>query len=311
MANINDLIWVEKYRPRTLQDIMLPQRIKDKFKDGCYGNFLFVGIQGCGKTTLARILAGNYDTLIINASIDNGVDVIREKIIKFCANASFKGYRYVILDEADMLSQAAQAGLRGTIEMFNKVARFIFTCNYPEKILDPIKSRLEIIDMNFTEEEEREQYINHLKRVVQICKKEGLKITQAPAEMLVKKHFPDLRTVINTLQSLSKTTDEITVDSISKESLNSADKELYEFLMKASYPPDIYAYIKSNYVNKERECYQKLSSEFIDWLIANDKGGYITQIAVIVHKYQYESERSIDKLISLLACCAEISRVFK
>ena len=153
----NNMVWVEKYRPQTLDEIMLPDRIKKMFTNGCQGNFFFFGLQGTGKTTIAKILAKGHDTLQINASSENGIDTVRNKIVNFCQAASFRGYRFVILDEADMLSQQAQTALRGTIEMFYKTTRFIFTGNYPEKLLAPIMSRFEQIDMNFTAEEEKEQ----------------------------------------------------------------------------------------------------------------------------------------------------------
>ena len=307
----NQVVWIEKYRPQTLDEIMLPDRIKKMFANGCNGNFFLYGLQGTGKTTLARILARGHDTLQINASSENGIDTVRNKIVNFCQAASFRGVRFVILDEADMLSQAAQTALRGTIEMFYKSTRFIFTGNYPEKLLPPIMSRFEQIDMNFLESEEEEQYVNHIRRIVHICKQEGLKITKPAAEALLKQYFPDLRAVINKLQSIPRFSKEVTVEAINQDVLKTGDVELFEFLIKASYPPDIYAYVKSKYMNKERDCYSALSGPFIDWLIASGKGDKIAQVAVIVHKYQFESERSIDKLISLLACCCEISRQFK
>lgn len=307
----NNMVWVEKYRPQTLDEIMLPDRIKKMFTNGCQGNFFFFGLQGTGKTTIAKILAKGHDTLQINASSENGIDTVRNKIVNFCQAASFRGYRFVILDEADMLSQQAQTALRGTIEMFYKTTRFIFTGNYPEKLLAPIMSRFEQIDMNFTAEEEKEQYINHLKRIVYICKQEGLTIKRDAAEELLKQYFPDLRSVINKLQSISRFSKEITIDAIRQDTLKTGDTEMFEFLVKSSYPPEIYQYIKGKYMNKERDAYSALSGPFIDWLIATDRGDKIAQVAVIVHKYVYESERSIDKLISLLACCTEISRIFK
>lgn len=307
----NQMVWIEKYRPQTLDEIMLPDRIKKMFANGCNGNFFLYGLQGTGKTTLARILARGHDTLQINASSENGIDTVRNKIVNFCQAASFRGVRFVILDEADMLSQAAQTALRGTIEMFYKSTRFIFTGNYPEKLLPPIMSRFEQIDMNFLESEEEEQYVNHMRRIVYICKQEGLKITKPAAEALLKQYFPDLRSVINKLQSISRFSKEVTVEAIKQDVLKTGDVELFEFLIKASYPPDIYAYVKSKYMNKERDCYSALGGPFIDWLIASGKGDKIAQVAVIVHKYQFESERSIDKLISILACCCEISRLFK
>lgn len=307
----NQVVWIEKYRPQTMEEIMLPDRIKKMFVNGCNGNFFLYGLQGTGKTTLAKILARGHDTLQINASSENGIDTVRNKIVNFCQAASFRGNRFVILDEADMLSQAAQTALRGTIEMFYKTTRFIFTGNYPEKLLPPIMSRFEQIDMNFTEQEEQEQYYNYMKRVVYICKAEGLKITKPAAEALLKNYFPDLRSIINKLQSISRFSKEVTVDAIQQDVLKTGDVELFEFLIKSSYPPDIYAYVKSKYMNKERDCYAALSGPFIDWLIASNKGDKIAQVAVIVHKYQFESERSIDKLISLLACCCEIARIFK
>ena len=127
----------------------------------------------------------------------------------------------------------------------------------------------------------------------------------------MKQYFPDLRSVINKLQSISRFSKDITLDAIRQDTLKTGDTELFEFLIKASYPPEIYSYIKSKYMNKERDCYSALSGPFIDWLIANNHGQDIAKVAVIVHKYEYESAASIDKLISLLACCTEISRIFK
>lgn len=308
-------LWVEKYRPQTLEDIILPTRIKTRFKNGLDTNLLFVGTQGVGKTTLAKILARNFSTKVINASLDNGIDSVRNQIVNFCSSAaSFKSnYKVVILDESDHLSTQAQAAIRGTIEEYHQVARFIFTCNYPEKILDPIKSRLEIIDFNFTEEEEQEQIQETMRRVVAITRQENLKISADAIRALMKTYFPDLRSIIKNLQSIAKTTEGTIEESdVTKISTSEPNLELYNFLINARNPEEIYSFISGRFKNKEYECYKSLGTQFIDFLITYDKHKrQIGKVASIIHRYQYESDKSIDKLIPLLACCFELSMCFR
>ena len=305
-------LWVEKYRPQKLEDILLPERIKKRFENGLDTNILLVGSAGIGKTTLARILAKDFTSKLINASLDNGIESVRNKICSFAQTAGLKNhYKVIILDECDNLSNAAQSSLRGSIEQFHKVARFIFTCNYPEKLLDPIKSRFEIIDLNFTDTEEQEMIKLAMRRIIEICKIEGLTITADAVRAIVKLHLPDMRTIIKTLQSLSKITNHIDVEHVQKQSLSAPNIELYKMLETTSHPAQIYAYIKPKFANKERECYGALSSSFIDYLIETGKGDRVGQVATIVSKYTMEQERAIDKLIPLLACCFEISRLFK
>jgi DNA polymerase III delta prime subunit len=295
-----------------MEEIILPVRLKEKFKEGLYANFLFVGSQGIGKTTLALILSKFSTVKVINASLDNGIDSVRNQIVNYCQTSSMKGEKKVmILDEADHLSPQAQASLRGTIEMFHKVAFFILTCNYPEKILDPIKSRLVVIDFNFTEKEEQEQVFGYYKRIKYICDDNNLKISADAIQMLVKKNFPDFRAIVQALQDISRDTQDIKLTDVTKTSLHSYNKELYDFLISETYPPKIYAYIKANFVNKEHECFMALGTQFLDYLIDIGKTKNAEMIPSIVHRYSYESIGVPDKLIPLLACCFEITRIFR
>lgn len=315
MATVNKEameLWVEKYRPQTIEDILLPERIKKRFANGLDTNILLVGSAGIGKTTLARILAQNFTSKLINASLDNGIESVRNKICAFAQTSSLKNfYKCIILDECDNLSNAAQSSLRGAIEQFHKVARFIFTCNYPEKLIDPLKSRFEIIDLNFTEAEEIEQTKLCMRRIIEIARKEGLTIDADAVRALIKMYFPDMRSIVKTLQSLSRVTKNITAEHVQKQSLSAPNVELYKYLMENSHPAEIYKYIKPKFANKERECYAALSSSFIDYLMETGHSDRVGQVAVIVAKYSYEQEKAIDKIIPLLACCFEIARLFK
>ena len=309
---IDRVLWTEKYRPQTIEDILLPERIKKRFRNGLDTNILLVGSAGIGKTTLARILAKDFTSKLINASLDNGIDSVRNKIVNFASTAGLKNfYKCIVLDEVDNLSFAAQSSLRGAIEQYASVARFIFTCNYPEKLIDPIKSRFEIIDLNFTDEEDIEQTRLCMKRIIEICKNENLKIDADSVRALIKLYYPDMRSIVKTLQALSRISDTITIDMIQKQSSNTEDSKLYQFICSSSHPVEIYKYIRPKFQNKEREAYASLSTDFIDWLIANNKGDKIGQVSVIVSKYMFESEKAIDKLIPLLACTFELSRLFK
>ena len=305
-------LWVEEFRPQTLDEILLPTRLKKRFENGLDTNILLVGSAGIGKTTLAKILCKDFTTKLINASLDNGIDSVRNQMVNFCQTSSLKNhYKVVILDECDNLSPAAQSAIRGVVEQYHKVARFIFTCNYPEKLLDPIKSRFEVVDLNFTAEEEIEQTKLCMKRIIEICSIKGIKINADAIRAIMKRYFPDMRSIVKTLQSLSRITDNITEEHVTKQSLSAPNVELYQYIMSNTHPNDLYKYIKPKFANKERECYATLSSDFIDYLIETGKGDRIGRVATIVHRYSYESERSIDKLVSLLACVFELAQCFK
>lgn len=305
-------LWTEKYRPQTLNDILLPERLKNRFENGLDTNILLVGSAGIGKTTLAKILCQDFTAKLINASLDNGIESVRGQMINFCQTSGLKNhYKVIILDECDNLSSAAQSAIRGVIEQYHKVARFIFTCNYPEKLLDPIKSRFEIVDLNFTSEEESEQIKLCMKRVIDIAKAEGIQINADAIRALIKLYFPDMRSIVKTLQSISKITKSITEEHINKQSMSAPNLELYKYIMANTHPAELYKYIKPKFANKERECYSSLSTDFIDYLIQTNQGDKIGKVATIIHRYTFESEKSIDKLTSLLACVFEIAQCFK
>lgn len=307
-----DIIWVEKYRPKTLLEGCYPKRIVEKFENGLYCNLILSGIQGAGKTTLARILCSGAQVLYINGSLENGVDVVREKIMQFCSLSSFENKpKIVYIDEFDMFSIPAQGGLRGTIEKFFKTAKFMFTCNYPEKIIDPIKSRCEHINFKWSDEEEKEQEANYIRRIVHIAKEEGLTIQSKEVIFELMKKFPDFRTIINMMQGVAQTSSVISLESLKVSAMGEVDEEFYNMLLTTSMPPDIYKYVKAKFMNKEHVAFTALGTSFLDWLQDDKiaKSQKVGDVAVVVHKYQYESQGVIDKLISLVACCTEINRV--
>ena len=193
-------LWVEKYRPTTLEEYVGNETIKNKIADylkqGSIQNLLFHGVAGTGKTTLAKLIAKNLncDLLYINASDERGIDTIREKIQPFALSMGFNDVKIVILDEADYLTPQAQATLRHTIEACSATTRFILTCNYLERIISPLQSRCQTFEI-----------IPPSKREVwQKCKTilndEGVSSSPSEVEPIVDAHYPDIRKTINTLQ---------------------------------------------------------------------------------------------------------------
>ena len=194
-------LWVEKYRPQTLEEYVGNETIKNKIADylkqGSIQNLLFYGVAGTGKTTLAKLIAKNLncDLLYINASDERGIDTIREKIIPFASSMSFSGVKIVILDEADYITPQAQATLRNTIEACSNTTRFIFTCNYLERIISPLQSRcqtFEIIPPSKTE------VIEHVSDIA--AEEAMLKVSVNDIQKIVNTHYPDIRKIINTVQ---------------------------------------------------------------------------------------------------------------
>ena len=205
MNSINQL-FTEKYRPKNFDDLILPERVMSKFKDGLVQNMLFAGSPGTGKTSCAKAIVNQFGLpyLYINASTDTSVDVIRTKIIDFCSTVSIMDapgmFKVVILDEVDGVSDQFFKALRATMEQFASNSRFIATCNYINKLPDPILSRFEVINFDFDKEEESELTKKYIRRVYEICKAEGMSIQKDALVEFVRRNFPDLRSTLNKLQ---------------------------------------------------------------------------------------------------------------
>jgi len=193
-------LWVEKYRPTTLEEYVGNETIKNKIADylkqGSIQNLLFHGVAGTGKTTLAKLIVKqlNCDVLYINASDERGIDTIREKIIPFASTVSFSDVKIIILDEADYITPQAQATLRNVIESCSKTTRFILTCNYLERIISPLQSRCQTFEIIPPSKVEVEEHILNL--IVD----ENIECSQNNVIKIIDTHYPDIRKIINTLQ---------------------------------------------------------------------------------------------------------------
>ena len=207
-----DFLWVEKYRPKKIDECILPDSLKDTFQEfvsnGDMPNLLLSGSAGTGKTTVAKALCEQlgYTTLVINGSLDRNIDTLRNDIATFASTVSFDGgKKCIILDEADYLNpQSFQPALRGFIEHFSKNVRFILTCNFKDKIIEPIHSRTTYIDFRIEKRDLPSLMGEFMDRTINILETEDIKIESKPAlAELIKRHFPDMRRTLNELQRYS------------------------------------------------------------------------------------------------------------
>lgn len=193
-------LWVEKYGPQSLEEYVGNETIKNKIADylkqGSIQNLLFHGVAGTGKTTLAKLITKNLncDLLYINASDERGIDTIRDKIIPFASTMGFNDVKIIILDEADYLTPQAQATLRNTIESCSKTTRFIFTCNYLERIISPLQSRCQTFEITPPSK------LNIVKHLKDIIDGENIKVKANDLAIVVNNFYPDIRKIINTIQ---------------------------------------------------------------------------------------------------------------
>lgn len=315
MQSLNQL-FTEKYRPKNLDDLILPDRVMSKFKDGLVQNMLFAGSPGTGKTSTAKALVNQFELpyLYINASTDTSVDVIRTRIIDFCSTVSIMdkagSFKVVILDEVDGVSDQFFKALRATMEQFASNSRFIATCNYINKLPDPILSRFEVINFDFDKDEEAELTKKYIKRVYQICGNEGMTIDKQALVEFVRRNFPDLRTTLNKLQGYkTQGTTNITVEDVKK--FNSVYKDVFELVFNETDPAKNYQLLVSNYANKVDDVLQTLGEEFIEY-IQQEKlqhVKHIPQIIITVAKHQAQRVHVIDPVITMLSCVYEIQSI--
>jgi DNA polymerase III delta prime subunit len=301
----DQFLWVEKYRPKKISDCILSSELKTVFKqfigDGQLQNMLFCGAAGVGKTTVARALCEELglDYIVINGSEESGIDVLRTKIKQFASTVSFDGgTKVVILDEADYLNpNSTQPALRGFIEEFSKNCRFIFTCNYKNRIIAPLHSRCTVIEFKIPKEEKLKIVVSFFKRITEILNNEQVTFDPKVVAKLVEKYFPDYRRCLNELQrySVSGTIDEGILTSIADVNMN----ELVEALREKDWKR-MRSWVVNNLDNESTTLFRKI----YDTLITHTS--QVPQLILIIADYQYKAAFVADQEINLAACLTEI-----
>ena len=302
------LLWVEKYRPRTIEDCILPETIKttlrDVVKQNKIPNMMFTGTSGIGKTTAARAICNETqaDYLIINGS-DEGrmIDTLRTKLTQFCSTISLSGSRkVVIIDEADyMNADSVQPAMRNFTELFADNCSFIFTCNYKNRIIEPIHSRCAVIDFSLKNGEKQIIAARFMKRVESILAAESIDYDKEVIAKLVLKHFPDFRRVLNELQRYS-TSGEINSGVLANiKEMNL--KELIDSLREKNFSK-MRQWVVANVDNDPATVYRKIYDELYNVV---DKGS-IPQAVLTIAEYQYKSAFVADQEINLVACLVEL-----
>lgn len=317
MQSINQL-FTEKYRPKNLDELILPDAVMNKFKDGLVQNMLFAGSPGTGKTSTAKAVVNQFGLpyLYINASTDTSVDVIRTRITDFCSTVSIMDapgmFKVVILDEVDGVSDQFFKALRATMEQFASNSRFIATCNYINKLPDPILSRFEVINFDFDKEEETELTKKYIRRVYEICGKEGMSIEKDALVEFVRRNFPDLRSTLNKLQGFkTQGTTNITVNEVKR--FNSVYKDVFELVFNETDPAKNYQMLVGNYSNRVDDVLQTLGEEFIEYIQQEQLQSvkHIPQIIISVAKHQSQRVHVIDPVITMLSCIYEIQGIIR
>ena len=284
-----NLLWVEKYRPDTIKEYIGNESfindLNQWIQENTIPNLLLYGTPGTGKTTAAKLIVKNIncDHLYLNCSDENGVDTIRDKVKQFASSASFKPLKVVILDEADFLTINAQAALRNVIEAFSTTTRFIFTCNYVERIIDPLQSRLSSYELKMLD---MKQIAKHLQKVLD---KEYIKYELKDLAVIVKKTYPDIRKGINAIQKYSSG-GELKVDGKLVASSNTIQQ-----VLDAGTFNDVRQILADNEITDYTPLYRALYEQY-----------NTPEATITIEEYLYHSVNVPDKEICFMACISKL-----
>jgi DNA polymerase III delta prime subunit len=302
-GNNEHTLWVEKYRPDTLEGYVGNQSIVDKVKlyleNGDVPHLLLYGNAGTGKTTLAKIISNNIDCdlLYINASDENSVDTVREKIKNFSSTIGFRKWKLVILDEADYMTPNGQAALRNLMETFSKTTRFILTCNYVEKIIDPIQSRCQVFAI--TPPTKKDVAV----RITQVLKLENVAFEMNDLVAIINSSYPDIRRILNTCQ---------------RQSINGELKLDKQSLIEANYMTKLLEILSSNEDKKTK--FQNIRQLLADSQVKDFTSlyrflydnldsfatGHLAGSILIIAEAQYKDSLVVDKEINVMSMFVQL-----
>ena len=306
---MSDFIWVEKYRPQTIEDCILPESIKKTFSEflnkGEIPNMLLAGPPGVGKTTVAKALCNELgvDFYVINGS-DEGrfLDTVRTNAKNFASTVSLTSeskHKVIIIDEADNTTSDVQLLLRASIEEFSKNCRFIFTCNYKNKIIEPLHSRCVVVEFGIQKKHKQTIAVEFFNRLVYILEQEKIDFDKKVIAELVNKHFPDWRRVLNECQrySVGGKIDSGILAAFSDVVVDDLIKNLKEKNF-----PEVRKWVNSNLDNDTSVLLRRIYDSLYESLVPNT----IPAAVLIIAKYQFQIAFVADQEINMLACLTEI-----